>query len=148
MAKRGAKIVSSDFSEVFIDLASARTAEGIDLIEYQVVDATDPDQLLAFGERRFDATVCTMAIFDMSAIEALVTSLAKLLNPSGRSVFLVIYPCFDSPNLTKVAEQADNAKGEVVTSYSVKVTDYITPFSGKGTACGASRRPTGTSIDR
>ena len=69
MAKAGAKVVASDFSEVFIDLARARTVEDADMIDYRVLDATDSGQLLALGEERFDAAVCTMALFDMAAIE-------------------------------------------------------------------------------
>ena len=133
MAKRGAKVIASDFSEVFIDLARARTVEYTDLIDYRVIDATDSEQLLALGERRFDAAVCTMAMFDMSAIEPTVTSLARLLKPDGRFVFSVIHPCFDSPSVTKVAETEEAEDGDIVTTYSVKVADYITPFSGKGT---------------
>ena len=133
MAKAGAKVLASDFSEVFIDLARAQTLEDIDLIEYRVLDATDSDQLLGLGEGRFDAAVCTMALFDMSEIEPLVTSLAKLLKPHGRFVFSVIHPCFDSPKVTKVAETEENSEGASVTIYSVKVSDYATPFSVKGT---------------
>ena len=34
MAKAGVRVLATDFSEVFIDLARARTVEDIDLIEY------------------------------------------------------------------------------------------------------------------
>ena len=133
MARAGAKVVASDFSEVFIDLAKARTVEDADLIDYRVLDATDSGQLLALGEERFDAAVCTMALFDMSAIEPLVTSLAKLLKRHGRFVFSIIHPCFESPKVAKVAETHESSRGGVLTTYSVKVTDYATPFVAKGT---------------
>jgi 2-polyprenyl-3-methyl-5-hydroxy-6-metoxy-1,4-benzoquinol methylase len=133
MAKAGAKVVASDFSEVFIDLAKARTVEDADLIDYRVLDATDSGQLLALGEERFDAAVCTMALFDMSAIEPLVASLAKLLKRHGRFVFSIIHPCFESPKVAKVAETHESSRGGVLTTYSVKVTDYATPFVAKGT---------------
>ena len=133
MAKLGVNVTASDFSEVFICRARARTVEDVDLIDYRVIDATDPCQLLALGERRFDAAVCTMALFDMLDIAPLVTSLAKLLKTDGRFVFSVIHPCFDSPKVTKVAETEESPEGAVVTTYSVKVSDYITPFSAKGT---------------
>jgi 2-polyprenyl-3-methyl-5-hydroxy-6-metoxy-1,4-benzoquinol methylase len=133
MAKAGAKVVASDFSETFIDLARARTVEDADLIDYRVLDATDSGQLLALGEERFDAAVCTMALFDMSAIEPLVASLAKLLKRHGRFVFSIIHPCFESPKVAKVAETHESSRGGVLTTYSVKVTDYATPFVAKGT---------------
>ena len=133
MARAGAKVVASDFSETFIDLAKARTVEDADLIDYRVLDATDSGQLLALGEERFDAAVCTMALFDMSAIEPLVASLAKLLKRHGRFVFSIIHPCFESPKVAKVAETHESSRGGVLTTYSVKVTAYATPFVAKGT---------------
>ena len=133
MARAGAKVVASDFSETFIDLAKARTVEDADLIDYRVLDATDSGQLLALGEERFDAAVCTMALFDMAAIEPLAASLARLLKPRGRFVFSIIHPCFESPKVAKVAETHESSRGGVLTTYSVKVTDYATPFVAKGT---------------
>ena len=133
MAKAGAKVVASDFSEVFIDLAKDRTVENADMIDNRVLDATDSGQLLALGEERFDAAVCTMALFDMAAIEPLVTSLAKLLKRHGRFVFSIVHPCFESPKVARVAETHESSRGGVLTTYSVKVTAYATPFVAKGT---------------
>ena len=97
MAKAGAKVVASDFSETFIDLARARTVEDADLIDYRVLDATDSGQLLALGEERVDAAVCTMALFDMAAIEPLAASLPRLLKPRGRFVFRSSTPASARP---------------------------------------------------
>ena len=133
MAKAGAKVVASDFSEVFLDRARARTVKNADLIDYRVLDATDSGQLMALGEERFDAAVCTMALFDMADIEPLAASLARLLKPRGRFVFSIIHPCFESPKVAKVAETHESPRGGVLTTYSVKVTDYATPFVAKGT---------------
>ncbi len=133
MARAGAKVVASDFSEVFIDLARARTVEDADMIDYLVLDATDSGQLMALGEERFDAAVCTMALFDMSAIEPLVACLARLLKPRGRFVFSIVHPCFGSPTATKVTEWHDGVDGVTVVTHSVKVKDYATPFAAMGT---------------
>ena len=133
MAKAGAKVVASDFSEVFVDLARARTVENADLIDYRVLDATDPAQLLALGERRFDAAVCTMALFDMAAIEPLAKSLARLLKSDGRFVFSMLHPCFQSPTVTRVTEWQDGADGVAAVTHSMKVKDYATPFAARGT---------------
>ena len=141
MAKAGVRILATDFSEVFIDLARARTVEDIDLIEYRVLDATDSDQLLGLGKGRFDAAVCAMALFDMSEIDSLITSLAKLLKPRGRFVFSVIHPCFASPKVTKVTETMESLEGVIQTTYSVKVSDYATPFSAKGTGVEGQPAP-------
>ena len=134
MAKAGAKVVALDFSEVFIDRARARTVEDADMVDYLVLDATDSGQLMALGEERFDAAVCTMALFDMAEIEPLAAALPRLLKPRGRFVFSVIHPCFESPTATKVTEWQDGADGVSVVTHSVKIKDYATPFAARGTA--------------
>ena len=98
MARAGAKVVASDFSEVFIDLAKARTVEDADMIDYRVLDATDSGQLLALGEERFDAAVCTMALFDMAAIEPLAASPGQAVE-AARSVRVL-----DHPPLFRIAQ--------------------------------------------
>jgi hypothetical protein len=67
-----------------------------------------------------------MALFDMAEITPLMQALARLLRPGGRFVFSVLHPCFNSSNVVHVAENEDR-EGEIVTTYSVKVLDYITP---------------------
>ena len=99
-----------------------------------MIDATDSEQLLALGERRFDAAVCTMAIMDMASIEPLVSSLSRLLKAGGRFVFSVMHPCFNSASTRMVAEQQEDRDGVMVTEYSVKVSEYIRPSSKKGQA--------------
>lgn len=141
MARAGANVVASDFSEVFVDVARARTVENADLIDYQVLDATEPEQLLALGESRFDAAVCTMALFDMASIEPLASSLPTLLKPQGRFVFSIIHPCFESPTATRVTEWQDGADGRTVVTHSVKVRDYATPFAARGTAIMSEPEP-------
>ena len=65
MAQLGARVVALDFSKGMIERAKSRTSENPDRIEYSVIDATDEGALMALGERRFDAAVCTMALMDM-----------------------------------------------------------------------------------
>lgn len=93
MAQAGVNVMAFDFSEELIERAKARTDDDID---YRVIDATDRNQLLALGERKFDAAVCNMALFDMSEIEPLISCLSRLLKKDGRFVFSVVHPCFDA----------------------------------------------------
>jgi hypothetical protein len=67
----------------------------------------------------------------MSSIGPLLASLSKLLLPGGRFVFSVMHPCFNSPTAEMVAEQVDR-DGEIVTTYSVKIADYISAYARKG----------------
>ena len=131
MAQLGARVVAFDFSEKFIERAKAHTTENAERIEYRVIDATEVDQLMTLGKGRFDAAVCTMALMDMSTIEPLISALRQLLKGSGRFVFSVSHPCFNATGCKKVVEEEDRA-GELITVYSVKVSEYIRPSTKKG----------------
>lgn len=134
MAQADARVVASDVSPRMIEHAKARTTENTDRIEYRLIDATDADALLALGERRFDAAVCTMAIMDIASIEPLFSAMAKVLKPTGRFVFSVTHPCFNSPSNPMVVEESTTDDGELVYEYSIKVSKYITPEARKGIA--------------
>jgi hypothetical protein len=94
----------------------------------------DRATLAALGSGRFDAAVCTMAIMDMAAIEPLLSALGALLKRTGRFVFSIVHPCFNSARVKLVAEEGTNEAGELVTRYSIAVSEYIRPRSVKGVA--------------
>lgn len=131
MAQLGATVVAFDFSASFIECARKRTTDHADRIEYHVIDATDRDAMLALGEGRFHAAVCTMAIMDMAEIEPLAEVLPRLLTPGGRLVFSILHPCFNNPSTRMVAEHEDR-NGDLRTVRTIKVERYMTPFSAKG----------------
>ena len=131
MAELDAKVVATDFSDVFIERAKQRTTIHQERIVYQVVDATDVEQLLALGVQRFDAAVCNMGIMDMATIEPMAAGLSHLLKPSGRFVFAVCHPCFNSTGIKKVVEEEDR-NGVLVTTHAVKVSRYLSSSVGKG----------------
>lgn len=128
MAHLGANVVATDFSEKFIELAQARTVENAERIEYRVLDATDEAQLLALGTQRFDAIVCNMAMMDMATIEPLTHAISKLLKPTGRFVFAIMHPCFNTSGTTLMAEE--DLDGTV--TYSIKVSQYLHMQPKKG----------------
>jgi 2-polyprenyl-3-methyl-5-hydroxy-6-metoxy-1,4-benzoquinol methylase len=125
LASLGARVVATDFSATFLDLARARTTEHPERIEYRLVDATDERQLLALGERRFDAAVCNMALMDMVTIEPLMHALARLLKPRGRFVFSLLHPAFNNPGGTRLALEEEDRDGQLVETYYVKVSNYL-----------------------
>jgi SAM-dependent methyltransferase len=134
MAELGARVVAFDFSAQFLERAKARTAERADLadrIEYHLIDATDEAQLLALGVGSFDAAVCTMALMDMAEINPLLSAVSQLLKPGGRFVFSMTHPCFSTTTMRKAVEEEDRG-GELVTTYAIKISRYITPTSGRG----------------
>jgi SAM-dependent methyltransferase len=140
MAALAARVLAFDYSEKFIERARLRSKNLSERIEYQVLDATDRQQLMALGRQRFDAAVCTMALMDMAAIEPLFESLHELLKPGGRFVFSVMHPSFNSSWTTRVIEEIDR-EGELVTGYAVKVAGYLTPTVSRGLGLAGQPAP-------
>ncbi|MBN1249979.1 MAG: class I SAM-dependent methyltransferase [Anaerolineae bacterium] len=135
LAAMGAEVVAFDFSTSLIELAQARTQEEpyAEQITYRVLDATDADTLLALGEATFDAAICQMALFDIADIRPLLQALAVALKPGGRFVFSVLHPCFNSSYTIHTAEQEDR-DGNLVTTYAMKVSRYLTSRPRRGLA--------------
>jgi 2-polyprenyl-3-methyl-5-hydroxy-6-metoxy-1,4-benzoquinol methylase len=131
LAGVGASVVALDFSEQLIALAKENPRAGE--IDYRVVDATDYDALLRLGEARFDAALCNMALMDLAEIEPVMKALARLLRPGGSFVFSVLHPCFNNPAAIPMAELEDR-EGAFETTYSVKVSRYLTPYKQTGAA--------------
>jgi 2-polyprenyl-3-methyl-5-hydroxy-6-metoxy-1,4-benzoquinol methylase len=138
MAQLGAHIVASDFSERFIERAKAKSTEFTDHIEYSIIDATDEEQLLSLGRRRFDAAYCGMALMDMAMIDPLMRALSQILKVGGRFVFSVTHPCFNSPGTSKLSELTER-DGQVLVTHSIRVNQYLGLEPEKG--IGISGQP-------
>lgn len=126
MAKRGIHVIASDFSADLLRLAQERTTEYQDQIEYVLIDATQEEQIVALGERRFDSAVCNMGLMDMPQIAPLFSGLSRTLKRGGIFVFSIQHPCFNSNTAVKTVELHDN-NGDVQTIHSIKVAEYLTP---------------------
>jgi SAM-dependent methyltransferase len=127
MAGLGAEIVAFDHSERFIARARQNTPPDLgSRIDYRVLSADDTPALLALGEGRFDAAVCTMALMDMARITPMLSALPRLLATDGRFVFSVTHPVFNSGDAHPIGERVRRGR-EFATEVSMKVTDYLTP---------------------
>ena len=131
LAHSGAAVTAFDFSEAMIEFARKRP--GASNIDYRVLDATDDRALLTLGRASFDGVLCNMALMDMADIHPLMHALPSLLKPKGRFVFSVMHPCFNNPSSVHVGEVEDRA-GTLVSTYSVKISRYLTSFSQRGLA--------------
>lgn len=123
MAAIGAIVTAFDGAAPFIERAQQRTtSEGLD-IDYRVIDATNADAIVSLGECQFDAAVCSMALMDFDPIKPLFRALRLVLKPTGRFVFSLPHPCFNSnsPLMTAEFEEAD---GKLKHVYGVKITRY------------------------
>jgi 2-polyprenyl-3-methyl-5-hydroxy-6-metoxy-1,4-benzoquinol methylase len=130
LATAKARVTAFDISSAMIAIAASRGQSGID---YRVIDATDPTALLSLGAGAFDGALCNMALMDMAEIDPLMNALAVLLKPGGRFVFSVLHPCFNNAAAVQMGEMEDR-NGALVTTYSVKVSRYKTPFTQVGLA--------------
>ncbi len=132
MAGMGAHVVAFDFSERFIERAKQRTPADVTNIEYHVGDATNEAQLLAFGPKRFDGAVATMALMDVADIAPLFQALAQLLKPGGWFVFSVMHPCFETAERRMFIEMDEDSQGRIRRRGGVTVLKYLTPCSTLG----------------
>jgi 2-polyprenyl-3-methyl-5-hydroxy-6-metoxy-1,4-benzoquinol methylase len=131
LRKAGASVTAFDFSEAMINLARKR--DGPPDIDYRIIDATNREALLDLGVGAFDGALCNMALMDMADIDPLMNALASLLRLNGRFVFSVLHPCFNNPAIVQMGELEDRG-GSIVTTYSVKVSRYLTPYTQAGLA--------------
>jgi 2-polyprenyl-3-methyl-5-hydroxy-6-metoxy-1,4-benzoquinol methylase len=131
LASVKAMVTAFDFSEAMIDLARKRNGQSD--IDYRVIDATNRAELLALGAASFDGALCNMALMDMADIDPLMNALTSLLRPDGRFVFSVVHPCFNNPAIVQMGELEDRG-GTIVTTYSVKISRYLTPYTQAGLA--------------
>lgn len=131
LARAGANVLAFDFSEEMIRAAMERGSR--DRVDYSVMDATDADALHRLGTGRFDGALCNMALMDLADTRPLMQALASLLRPAGRFVFSILHPCFNNPAVVQMGELQDRA-GAIVTTYSVKISRYLTPYTQVGLA--------------
>jgi len=131
LATAKASVTAFDMSAAMIAIAAGHPSRLN--IDYRVVDATDREALLGLGVGAFDGALCNMALMDMAEIEPLMSAVAVLLKPGGRFVFSVLHPCFNNPATVQMGELEDRS-GAIVTTYSVKIARYKTPFTQVGLA--------------
>lgn len=144
MASLGGNVVAVDAAPRMIENALQRTSAGAEYskrLRYDVVDATDEAAMLALGEGKFDAVVCTMALMDIASVEPIARAVRRLLKSNGRFVFSVMHPCFNSTEgFTQIMER-EETDGELVERLSVRVTRYIEPHTHKGLAMAGQPVP-------
>ena len=101
MHRKGISMTAFDFSAKTIQHAKSY---GEEEINYQVLDATDGDDLLSLGDSVFDGAVANMVLQDMPKVEVLLRGLSKILKPKGVFVFSIPHPCFHAEGNTKMVD--------------------------------------------
>ncbi|HEX4053510.1 MAG TPA: class I SAM-dependent methyltransferase [Tepidisphaeraceae bacterium] len=129
LGRRGVRVVACDFAENFLQAARQRTTPEDGQIEYVRVDATSMAELLKLGEGRFDAAVCSMAMMDMIVIDPLMDALRELLKPTGRFVFSLPHPCFNSNDMKFTADLVVH-HDRIEQVFGVEIRQYLTHRPG------------------
>ena len=140
LASSGANVLGIDFASEMIKNARKRTNYNQELIEYQVLDATDETALLKLGENSFDAALSAMALMDMAEIEPLFKALRKIIHPHGYFIFAIQHPCFNSMHTSLGGELIENQK-DFYTEYYIKVKGYLKPSQKPGLALQNQPQP-------
>jgi len=140
LASLGARVLATDFSARFLELARVRTdamPEVTGRVEYRQVNATDPGQLMALGEGRYDAVTCLMGMMDMPEIDPLLAAAPRLLRPGGRFVFAIQHPCFNSNDVRMVVEE----DASLNRTSALKLSRYLTLPPGRGAGMPGEPEP-------
>jgi SAM-dependent methyltransferase len=91
LARRGARVVGVDISEVLLDRARAFEATEPLGIEYRIEDATAATALVG---QTFDAVACNHGLADIDDLDGALGTVARVLRPGGRFAFSLLHPCF------------------------------------------------------
>lgn len=112
-AKRGAKLVAIDISEVFITSAKETEAQDPLDIVYEIASATD----LPYNENDFDFGIATMSLMDISDTERALSEAFRVIKPNGFFQFSITHPCFTISDLGWVKDNEGKRTGFIVSDY-------------------------------
>jgi SAM-dependent methyltransferase len=130
LASLGARVVATDYSQVFLDAAIARsTSIGAERLTFARVDATDAAALAALGP--FDAAVSTMALMDIPDIVAVFAGAYAALSPGGRFVVATAHPVFNAQSAAMYID-VDQRDGGYAHQRGFKITSYLTQSHARG----------------
>lgn len=111
LARRGARVTGVDISARLLDLAHAYQQVEPLGIRYLKGDART---LHALPSAAFDVATCSMALMNISDIEASFQAVHRILRPGGIYAFTITHPCFQTP----FARWVDTPEGEQVRQVS------------------------------
>ena len=114
LARRGASVIGVDISKELLAIAERYEQDEPLGITYLLDDART---LRALDETGFDAVVCSMALMDISDLDACLCSVVRILRPGGRFVFSTVHPCFLPPGSPRWNEYEDGSVRLEVSRY-------------------------------
>ncbi len=139
LAELGYKVTAIDFSENLIERAKVYPNPS-NLIQYQVIDVSDPSSLQLLDEAVYDHAICNMALFDIASIEPLFEFLRKKIKPAGTFIFSLLHPVFNNSSTIKSVEEIYENEG-LKEVFSVKISKYLSIYAAKGIALSGQKHP-------
>ena len=122
LAEGGADVTGVDISPKMISLAREAEAEASRPlgIRYLVRPFEDLESL---ADGSFDVVVSFMALMDGGDVEGAIAEMTRVLRPGGRLVFSITHPCFITPGVQWVRDEAGR-------EIALRVADYFSdePF--------------------
>lgn len=124
------KFTGVDASSRLIDFANSRHGNDpkVNLI---VADVCEPG---AWADGSYDAATCLMAVHDVPDLVAMFSNVFRALKPGGRTVMVMMHPCFRIPRKTHWGWDGDQKiQYRRIDRYSSPLEIPITTHPGKGT---------------
>lgn len=119
VAAQGARMTAVDISPRFIRHAREREREEPHEIVYLIASGT----ALPFAKEAFDFAVAFMSLMDMAGHEEGVREAYRVLRPGGFFQFSILHPCFATPRMRWLRDEAGNRTG-------VECGDYFSEQQG------------------
>jgi SAM-dependent methyltransferase len=119
LAKRGARMMAIDASEVFIHYAGLLEEQELLGIDYHVGCAV----VLPFPDAAFDFATAFMSLMDIPETARVLAETHRVLKPGGFLQFSITHPCFDTPYRRPLRDERG-------LTYAVEVADYFRNMQG------------------
>jgi SAM-dependent methyltransferase len=119
LAKRGARVIALDISEVFVQHARRLEEQEPLGIDYHVASAVE----LPFADSTFDFATGIMSFMDIPETGCVLAEAFRTLKPDGFLQFSITHPCYDTPHRR-------NLRGENGLTYAIEVRDYFRNLQG------------------
>jgi len=120
LAKRGARVIALDISEVFIRHAGQLEDQELQGIGYLVASAAE----LPFADASFDFVTAFMSLMDIPETDLVFAEAYRVLKPGGFLQFSITHPCFDTPYRRNLRDKNGYA-------YAIEVGDYFRNLQGE-----------------
>ncbi len=91
LARRGGRVVGLDVSGELLAIAQAAEADEPLGVTYLHDDAAT---CAVLDDDSFDVVVCSFALSDIDDLDGALTTVTRVLRPSGRFAFSMLHPCF------------------------------------------------------